>query len=269
MRVHHWIKNIIVFMPLFFNGNLFSFNFVRCLLGFLSFCCISSCVYIINDIRDADKDRLHSVKCTRPIASGKISKKNAAVLAVILALISVGLVCTNLKALCIIAVYLAVNIAYSFGLKNVPIADIVILASGYVLRLIAGSFVTGIVVSDWLYLTIIAGSFYLGFGKRRGELTNEGDGKRKVLEHYTYGFLDKSMNMCMTLALVFYSLWSISGEKNFLWTVAAVLIIVLRYNYNIEKQSHGDPIEVILKDRVLLVLFAVYGIIMGICVYVL
>ncbi|MBP9988872.1 MAG: UbiA prenyltransferase family protein, partial [Ruminococcus sp.] len=169
LRIKHWIKNGIVFLPLFFGGKLFSDSFFKCCLGFLGFSLISSCVYIINDIFDVDKDRLHSEKCKRPIASGEISIKKASVIAVVCGIAGMLCVVFNWKAVLILAVYLILNILYSSGLKNIPIADVLILASGFVFRLILGSFITQIEVSSWLCLTVIAASFYLGLGKRRGE----------------------------------------------------------------------------------------------------
>ncbi len=267
LRVKHWMKNAIVFLPVFFNGTIFSNLFIRSLTGFFSFSFISSCVYIINDICDADKDRLHPVKCRRPIASGIISKKSAAVAAVICGIAGLALSAVNLKSFIVVSAYFLLNIAYSFKLKHIPVADVCILASGFVLRLLLGSFVTNIEISSWLYLTLMMASFYFGFGKRRGEFKSEASEKREVLRFYTYDFVDKSTYMFLTLAIVFYSLWAISVSKVMVWSVAAVLVILLKYNLDIEKDISGDPVDVFTSDIVLIIMTSAYIIAMVLFIY--
>ena len=224
-------------------------------------------VYIINDIRDVEKDRNHPTKCRRPIAAGTVSVKNAWILAAVLALTAAlcnGLV-FNGWATGLLALYLALNLAYSFGLKNIPIVDITILVAGFLIRILYGALVTGIVISNWLYLTVIALAFYFSLGKRRNELKQHGDSQtRKVLKAYPLDFLDKSMNMCLTLAIVFYSLWSMADStiaaygQYLVFTVPIVLLIVMKYSLNIEGESDGDPVEVLIHDKVLLVLCLAY-----------
>lgn len=279
MRVHHYIKNLLVFAALACSGQFFNpEKLTSGLLAFVSFCLISSVVYIINDIRDREKDSKHPTKCNRPIAAGKISVKNAWTLAAVL--FAVVCVCNylifNLTSSLLLLAYFVLNLAYSFGLKNVPIADIAILVSGFLLRILYGAIVTDIVISNWLYLTVIAVAFYFSLGKRRNELKQLGGNEtRKVLKAYPLNFLDKSMTMCLTLANIFYALWSMDdntaahyNNDYLIFTVPLVMLITLKYSMTVEGDSDGDPVEVLLHDKILLLLCGVYAATMFIILYI-
>lgn len=280
LRPHHYIKNILVLLPLIFSNNLLNLNKLSStLLGFISFCLISSTVYIINDIRDIEKDKNHPVKKNRPIASGEISIYKAIVISVILFCLSIF--CTSiacfenrqilLMPLVYLMLYLILNIAYSFGLKNKPIIDIVILVSGFLIRLLYGGAIISIDISGWLYLTIISISFYLGLGKRRNELVRHGKNEtRNVLKYYTKDFLDKNMNISLTLAICFYALWAMNYEnKLMLWSVPIVMIMAMKYSYDIEcTETEGDPVNILLKDKFIVLLGLLYTIIMFYIIYV-
>lgn len=268
MRPHHYIKNMLVFAALCCSGQLLDpEKFFAGLAGFAAFCMVSSVVYIINDIRDAEKDRLHPVKCKRPIAAGTVSVKSAWVCAVLLMMVGLGfnaLVYQGIST-ALLLLYLVMNLAYSFGLKNIPILDVTILAAGFLIRIVYGAYVTRIVISNWLYLTVIVLAFYFSLGKRRNELKKLKDGQtRKVLKAYPVSFLDKSMNLCLTLAIAFYALWSMDENtvnaygQYLVFTVPIVLLIIMKYSLNIEGDSDGDPVEVLLHDKVLLTLCTVY-----------
>lgn len=278
MRVHHYIKNGLVFAALACSGQLFNIEKLTSgVAAFVAFCMVSSVVYIINDIRDREKDRKHPSKCKRPIAAGTVSVKNACVLAA--SLLIIAIICNGLAfhvtSTLLLALYLVLNLAYSFGLKNIPIVDITILMSGFLIRLVYGALVTEITVSNWLYLTVIALSFYFALGKRRNELKHISDGEtRKVLEAYPISFLDKSMGMCLTLANVFYALWSMDEKtKSFynndymVFTVPIVLLITMKYSLDIEGGSNGEPVEVLLNDKVLLALCVLYLAVMFMILY--
>lgn len=269
MRVHHYIKNLLVFAALACSGQLFNLDkLLSGAAGFAAFCLICSVVYIINDIRDRDKDRLHPTKCTRPIASGAVSVKQAWVLAAVLFVLAC--LCNGLQfdavSTMLLALYFVLNLAYSFGLKNIPMVDVTILVAGFLIRILYGAFITGITVSNWLYLTVIALAFYFALGKRRNELKQAKDGEtRKVLKHYPISFLDKNMYMCLTLANVFYALWSMDentvslyGNEYLVFTVPIVLLITMKYSLDVEGESDGDPVEVLVHDKVLLGLVALY-----------
>ena len=278
MRVHHYIKNLLLLVPLACSGQLFNLQklFVG-IVAFVSFCMVSSVVYIFNDIRDVEKDRKHPTKCKRPIASGEVSIKSAWIIAIILLLLTVlcNFLVFQVNSMILLALYLVLNLAYSIRLKNIPIVDVTILVSGFLIRILYGAFVTNITISNWLYLTVITIAFYFALGKRRNELKQFSDGEtRQVLSMYSIEFLDKKMEMCLTLANAFYALWSMDektvlfyNNKYLIFTVPIVLLITIKYSFNIEKNSDGDPVEVLLHDKVLLALCVLYVVIMFIILY--
>lgn len=266
MRLKHCVKNILILLPLVFSGEFFQYGkLLSSALGFLAFSFLASAVYILNDIQDVEKDRLHPKKKFRPIASGKVSEKQGKVLSVVAMIGAITLnflATTNYVSFIFLGIYLVMNIFYSKGLKNVPLLDIVVLASGFLLRLIYGGIVTDIHISNWLYLTVITASFYMGLGKRRNELGKSGNqiNTRKVLKYYNYAFLDKNMYMCLGLTNAFYALWVIGTQKEvMIWTVPMVMVLGMKYSLNIERDSDGDPVEVILQDKILWLLGILYS----------
>ena len=278
MRVHHYIKNLLVFVPLACSGQLFdAAKLLSSLWAFLSFCFIASAVYFINDIRDIDIDRKHPTKSKRPIAAGQISIRSAVIFTAVL--IAASIVCSilsfNLYALILLLLYFVLNLGYSLGLKNIPLLDVAILVSGFLIRAVCGAAVTSIQISEWLYLVIIAVSFYLGLGKRRNELLRQGDDSRKVIKKYSFAFLDRNMYVFMALIIVFYSLWTLDEKTVFayhgsrlIWTVPVVIIIFMKYSLAIEGNSDGDPVEILLHDKVLIGLCTLYLALMFVLLYV-
>lgn len=270
MRIHHYLKNGLIFSPLLFSGLLFNVSLIKTtILGFIAFSLIASVVYIINDINDVELDKLHPTKSKRPLASGEISINSARFVAISLIfiafIINTFISGNSPMSWVILILYLILNVAYSKGLKNYPIVDVAILVSGFVLRVIYGSAITNIEISSWLYLTVISMSFYLGLGKRRNELLKQKDLSRKVLKYYNHNFLDKNMYMCLALTIVFYALWTVDPITNqkinnnlLTWTVPIVILICMKYSLNIEKDSDGDPVEVVIKDKLLLLFVVLF-----------
>lgn len=277
MRPHHYIKNILIFLPLVFSKNIFNGSLlINVVIGAIAFSLMSSIVYILNDILDVEADKKHEKKKYRPIASGAVSIRNAIILAIILFILSILLnwyIKSNMVALCVFYGYLLMNILYSVKLKHVPIVDVVILAFGFMLRVFYGSAITEIAISDWLYITILAFSFYMGLGKRRNEFRKMGKDGREVLKYYNETFLTSNLYMCMALGIVFYSLWCVDvnasalGRINIIWTVPLVMIICMRYSLNIEGDSLGDPVDVILGDKLLIALAGIYSVVMFMALY--
>lgn len=266
MRPFHWVKNLLIFVPLFFNGRILSISKVWLLIvAFLAFSFIASSVYILNDVKDADKDRLHPKKRFRPIASGKVSKKQAVIFWIFLFTISIllmgligNIVGSYLVSFILPLIYLLMNLLYSNGLKNIPLVDVSIIAAGFVIRLYYGALVCGVTVSDVLLLTVISASFFLGFGKRRNEL-KKGTSTRKVLQAYNIYFLDKIMYVFISLTLVFYSFWTILKGRNLVYTVPLAMLIVADYCLIIESDSSdGDPAEVLKNSKSLMCLLGVF-----------
>lgn len=274
MRLKHCIKNVLIWLPLVFSGSLFNIQKLgNAVLGFIAFTFMASAVYIVNDIQDAPKDRLHPVKKNRPIASGAVSVNEGKILfalCIALSLLLNYLTHSTTGTYVCLIVYLVVNIFYSNGLKNVPILDIVILTSGFLIRLIYGGLVTDIPISGWLYLTVITASFYMGLGKRRNEISKSSDGStRKVLRFYNYAFLDKNMYMCLGMAEVFYALWAMDRKIDvMLWTVPVVIVLGMKYSLDIEGDSDGDPVEVILHDKALWIIAVIYAAMVLAAIYV-
>ena len=279
IRVKHYFKNVLIFLPLIFSGNIFNIEkLIISIIGFIAFSFVASVVYIINDIRDIENDRKHPIKRKRPLPAGTVSQKEAIILAIVMLLIAYLLntiifVTCNMTiqnlvmSMILLSLYILLNIAYSFGLKNKPVIDIVILVSGFLIRILYGSAITNIEVSNWLYLTVISGSFYMGLGKRRNEIKKQGDKSREVLKRYSKEFLDKNMYVCLTLSIVFYALWcvdsatiQIMGTNLMVWTVPIVMIILMKYSLDVEGDSYGDPVDVLFKDKILLLIVALYAI---------
>lgn len=276
IRVKHWLKNFIIFLPLFFSINLFEKNMlINSLIAFFIFSFTASVVYVINDINDIEKDKLHPIKKNRPLASGAITKRNAYVVAFLLVIINIIIMLIlyninkNIFVFIIPLTYITINVLYSKILKNIPIIDVVVIVSGFILRVMYGGISVDIEVSKYLYLMIIFGAFFLGFGKRRNEIIKNGDKSRKVLSLYNKDFLDKNMYVSLALAVVSYTLWCVDpttiqriGNDYIFWTIPLLMIILELYSLDIEGNSHGDPIEVILNDKKLIVAVVIYIIVM-------
>ena len=284
MRPKHYLKNIIIFFPLVFSGQITDTKkLLISFLGFLSFCILSSAVYCFNDINDLENDKTNPRKKNRPLASGKISKKSASIFMFFLLLIAFGIsiattVIYNLNPLFIVFefTYFIINLGYSYGLKDIPILDVAILVLGYLIRLSIGGVITDIEISTWLYLTVMSGSFFMGFGKRRNELIQRGYKDRFVLKKYNKEFLDRFMYVFVILSVVFYSLWCIDsstiarvGNNYLIWTIPYLLVILMKYTLDIEMDSHGDPVDLIFEDKFLLTLIIGFIILMSVILYVL
>lgn len=280
MRIKHYMKNILIFTPLIFNGKIWNIKiFLITLLGGVSFSLMCSCIYIINDICDIEKDKLHKIKKYRPLATERISVKNAVKFMILLFLISISItysfviITNNVMPLLILILYFFINIFYSLKGKHIPLLDVVLLSSGFLLRVLYGGVITGIRISSWLYLVVITGALYLSFGKRRNELLKNNDTTRKVLAFYSRNFLDKNMYSCMVLSVVFFSLWclernTIDESMNWLILVPMLLLICIRYSMDIEtNDSSGDPVSIILKDKVLIFLCICFGVLIIYMIY--
>jgi 4-hydroxybenzoate polyprenyltransferase len=261
MRPRQWTKNGFVFFALVFDKQLFhTAAFLRTLGGFALFCLISSIVYIINDIEDLQADRQHPEKKKRPLPSGKLPISVAWGAAIGLTLITLPLAWWLAPGLAaVLTAYLVMNLAYTKWLKHVPIVDVFIIAAGFVLRVEAG--VTLIIVerfSPWLYVVTTLGSLYLGFGKRRAELSllAKGAGShRKVLEGYSIPLIDQYVTIVSAATILSYSLYTFSAPNlppnhSMMLTIPFMAYIIFRYLYLIQMTNDaGAPEEVLLTDR--------------------
>ncbi len=273
MRVHHWIKNIFIFIPLVFSKNLLVVEAILAtLVTFLLFSFGSSIIYVINDICDIEKDRNHPRKCKRPLASGVISIKKAKILIIVLTILFIILsLVVPLNAVLIVVTYIFINLLYSFKLKNHPIIDVMIIAAGFIFRVFAGGLAIEVEISKWLMLTIFSLSLFLGFGKRRNELISDSpDKKRKVLLYYNLNSLNNFINIFATMFLVFYSLYSFEEIVQYFYvTIPLVIYGLLKYDLLLQREDiEGDPTEILLHDNGIKIVCISYVIILIILLYI-
>ncbi len=280
MRPKQWVKNFFIFAPLVFSENLFETELVlRSLLAFAIFCLLSGCVYILNDIMDLEKDRLHPLKRFRPLASGQIGVTKARAFAVFLFVVSFIFSFYLDETFCIIAsIYFLLNILYSFYLKNVVIVDVFIVASGFFLRVLGGAEVINVSVSSWLLICTILLALFLAFSKRRHEiviLDQEAVQHRKILAEYSPYFLDQMISVATASTVVSYTLYTLSEEtvtkfetRGLILTVPFVLYGIFRYYYLIhQKKVGGNPTAVLLTDRPLMINTILWIVTAGIIIY--
>ncbi|MCA4780942.1 UbiA prenyltransferase family protein [Empedobacter falsenii] len=272
MRVNQWVKNLFVFLPLFFSGNLFNIDLlIESFYGFLIFSFVASSIYIINDYVDIEKDKKHPEKKNRPLASGKISKQNAFILFLVLLVLTCFLLWTfgTLQVAILVGIYFLMNIAYSFKLKQVAILDVMIIAFGFLLRVFVGGYMTGILVSDWTILLVFDLALILALGKRRGELVNaELEGvTRKSLDGYNLNFLNSALAITCTVAVICYMMFILSPETQskfhhyIIYTFVFVFAAVLRYlQQTFVYAKTESPTKLIFKDHFIQLLIVLWGI---------
>jgi len=239
LRVKQWIKNLFVFLPLFFAGEFLNTNLlIGSVLAFFAFSFTSSIIYILNDLKDVEEDKLHPVKKDRPLAHGDISKRNALLLLVPLSLAVTLLAIFNFTLLSIIplALYFVLNLLYTYFLKTIAIIDVAIIATGFVLRVIFGGLVTSIYVSKWALLLTFSLALVLALGKRRGELVSIQSDARPSLNGYNLPFIDTALTITIAVTLVCYIMYTISpdvvdrfGSEYVYTTTIFVLLGLLRY----------------------------------------
>ena len=264
MRPRQWVKNGFVLIGLLFGHAWRAPATVEAaLVATGAFCLASSAVYAFNDALDAARDRLHPDKRDRPVARGAVSAAEAKGLAAILGIASLALAALASPAAAgLVAAYLAMSGAYSLGLKRVAVLDVVIIAAGFMLRLLAGTLGIGIAPSNWLIVCGFLLTLFLGFGKRRaeiGRLAGDAGAHRAVLEDYSAAFLDKAIVLCaagMTLAYAAYTLSTdtaqLHGTGALVWTLPWVLLGTARYLHRLKRRGGGgDPAEELLRDPVL------------------
>jgi 4-hydroxybenzoate polyprenyltransferase len=261
MRLRQWTKNGFVFFALIFDKQLFSLEpFLRTLEGFFLFCLISSAVYLLNDISDIEADRQHPQKKHRPLASGELPVGVAQGAAFLLASISLSLgYLLEPMFAAMMAFYFLINLLYSRWLKHVPILDVLIVSSGFVLRVAGGvALITVERFSPWLYMLTILFSLYVGLGKRRAEmdlLAEDASAHRKVLDGYTISLLDQYITIVSGMTIVAYSLYTFSAPNlpenhSMMLTIPFVVYGIFRYLQLIQTgHAAGAPDEVALKDR--------------------
>ena len=252
MRPKQWVKNTFVLAPLVFVRAYLDVDaFGNALIAFLLFCVASSATYIVNDLRDIERDRRHPVKrLKRPLAAGTVSPKAAVVLLVLLyGLLAAALFVQPYTVLVILG-YLALNLLYTYVLKDQPVLDLFAIAVGFVLRVFAGAVALSVPLSSWMAITTLCLALYLAAIKRRQELSNRGAEAREVLAQYSVSLIDRYAEMSATGALVFYSLFVISSNQKLVVTIPLVIFGLFRYWYVIEQHNEGEsPTDLVLTDK--------------------
>ncbi len=255
-RPKQWIKNLIIFAPLLFSSNLKNPPLLlKSTIAFSLFCLLTSSIYIINDIQDRKNDALHRFKSKRPIASGQLKPNIALVFALIIFLVSIVFSWgQGISFFLVMSTYFILQLAYTKLLKNVVIVDVMVIATGFVLRVIAGSEILNVEMSSWLLICTFLLALFLSLSKRRSELTSvPGNShlQRKVLTKYSPYLLDQMISVVTSSTFIAYILYTISdetvkriGTKNLIFTIPFVMFGIFRYLYLIHKKEEGERPEI-------------------------
>jgi 4-hydroxybenzoate polyprenyltransferase len=262
MRPHQYIKNLFIFIPLFFAIKITNLHLFFLAFGaFIAFSLTASAVYIINDYRDKEEDKKHPTKRHRPIASGTVGEKEALILASILFVFGFGIITfINTQAAIFLLFYVLLNIAYSFSLKHIAILDVTIIAVGFVLRLFIGAAVTNIELSQWIVVITFLLAMFMALAKRRDDVLiylDTGEKMRKVIDGYNLRFLDTAMAIMASVVIVAYTIYITSDtalqhmHSRYLYLTSIFVIVgVLRYlQLTFVYHDSGSPTKIILKDR--------------------
>lgn len=279
MRPKQWTKNVFIFAGVFFDGKVFALpHLLRSILGFILFCCITSAVYLINDLADIEKDRLHPIKRHRPLASGALPPVVAQVAAAVLLAVSLPGSFVLRPSFGVVALlYAVVMVLYSFVLKNVVIIDVMTVAAGFVLRVFAGTTVVQVSrFSPWLYVCTTLLALFIAINKRRHELlllAENANGHRSSLQEYTVAFLDNMTSLVTSTTLAAYSFYTFSAPNlpanhTMMLTIPFVIYGLFRYLYLIyTKNLGGAPEEIFIHDRPLLLACLLWGLTAGLVIY--
>ena len=268
LRPRQWIKNLFVFTPFIFSGQaVFGRNTIEVLWVFILFCLLSSACYAFNDVIDVKEDRKHPIKKRRPVAAGKIKRESAlatsVLLAVIVLMISFHI---NHKFTIVALAYLLLNVAYSIWLKHSMIIDLFVISTGFLLRVYAGAMAIHVSISSWLMISIFMLAFFLGAGKRRGDviLSRRIPSLKKgnsVILKYSKEFLNDLTFFSLILINVTYLFYTVFSSFPMLFSVVFVLYGTLRYWYLLQRHpAYPDPTDFILRDRPLLFVIVLWGI---------
>ena len=264
IRPKQWVKQIFIFLPLFFDKKLLHVDsVVNALWAFIAFSLAASAIYCLNDIMDIEADKQHPKKCLRPLASGKISKPQAYTIMTMLILSSIGVAYfafDKFYVLGIIAGYIVLNIGYCIKLKHIAIVDVFIIASGFCLRIAAGGVATGIWVSQWIILQTFLLALFLAFAKRRDDViifNRDGSKARKNINRYNLEFLNNAISIVATMTMMCYIMWCVSeeviarmGTSMLYITAFFALMGGMRYlQLTMVDNKSGSPTKILIKDR--------------------
>ncbi len=279
LRPKQWVKNGVLFTPLLFAKSIFASGLLlRATASVIAFSLLASGVYVLNDWFDRDKDRLHPEKKNRPIAAGLIGAPGAVVLVLVCwagaAAIGSWL---GLRFLSVLGGYLLLQVVYTGGLKRLVILDVMAIALGFIIRVVAGAVAIDVVVSNWLFLCTLLGAVFLGFAKRRAELSllEDASAHRANLADYSLPMLDQMMSIAAAACILAYGLYTVSvetvarvGTDHLKFTVPCVVYGVFRYLFLVHKRGAGGaPEKVLLSDAPLLIDGALFLAVAGWALY--
>ncbi|CAI3935529.1 MULTISPECIES: decaprenyl-phosphate phosphoribosyltransferase [Commensalibacter] len=269
IRPKQWVKNIFLFAPLVFSKEFLHLHSVyHVIFAAFLFCIAASAVYIVNDLNDMERDRAHPEKRKkRPLASGELTVQSAIILLGFLyaALIAAWFITPHV--IYVIAVYIILNLLYSFKLKNEPVIEIFIVAFGFVLRVYAGAVALNVPVSNWMFVTTLSLSLYLASIKRRQELIQNGSQSRGVLSHYSVTLINRFAEMSATTAIIFYSLYVMTVQSKLIITIPFVMFGLFRYWFIVETLKGGEsPTDVVIYDKQILLTVLLWA---GFCIWAL
>jgi decaprenyl-phosphate phosphoribosyltransferase len=277
-RPKQWVKNVLVVAAPGAAGVLTEREAaIDTVVAFVCFCLVASSTYYLNDALDADADRLHPTKRLRPVAAGEVSVRTAIIGSVLLSVAAVGLSFVARPQLALVLLgYLALTIAYSTRLKHEPVLDLAAVAAGFVLRTIAGGVAVGVEISPWFLIVAGAGSFFMVTGKRHAELLELGDeasDHRPALDMYSRSFLGYVRAVASSVAILAYCLWAfeesdkVGDPKWFELSIVPFVLGILRYALLLEQGRGGAPEDLVLSDRVLLLIGAAWALIFAVAVH--
>lgn len=271
MRVKHWVKNLFIFIPVFFAGEILNWSlYTPLLLGFLAFGLAASSIYIVNDFRDIEKDRLHPKKRLRPLAAGTIQPNTALVISFLLFVSAFTLAWFIDKKFCLVlGFYFLLNLGYSFGLKNIAILDVIIVSIGFVLRIKCGSVVSDIPLSNWIIIMVFLLALFIALAKRRDDLLikeTSGQDMRAVSKIYSKEYLGTMLSMFSGIIVVSYMMYTLSpevvqrmGTYRLFYTSVFVIAGIMRYlQLSLVDNNSGSPVELLLSDKFLLFCLALW-----------
>lgn len=273
LRPHQWVKNAFVFAALIFSRSLTNPDLaLRSLLAFAAFCLVASSIYLVNDIADYERDRVHPKKSKRPIAAGKVSRKTAGLMAALVGPAGIALAFgLNVATGVTVAIYALMNLSYSFKLKHVVLLDTFTIALGFLLRVSVGAFAIEVGISPWLLICTFFIALFLAVCKRRHELVSLGEdaaSHRGILAQYSVPFIDKMVSALAAMTVMSYALYTIDprviariGTDGLVATVPLVLFGVFRYLFLVHIEGKGgSPTEIVLKDRGVQAIVLLYGV---------
>ncbi len=262
MRPHQWVKNLFIFLPLFFIGQITNTELLlNAALAFMAFSITASAIYILNDYKDIEEDSRHPKKKYRPLASGDVSRRSAVFFIIIFSVAGISLMSMlSSQALAILGIYIVLNVAYSFYLKHIAILDVTIIAIGFVLRLFVGSAVDEILLSKWIIIMTFLLALFLALAKRRDDVLlfiSSGNKMRKVIDGYTLQFIDAAMMIMSSVVIVAYILYTTSIEvvqrvhSKYLYLTALFVVMgIMRYlQITFVEENTSSPTKILLKDK--------------------